>query len=375
MNNLVSIEEAKQLVKKEPYLVEPFDINLEAFKILSPENVEISGEQFALDKKAAIGLCNILGVPKKFYKEINIEDEELWEEINVRKQQRLKTKVRFFVNKVLGLNKRYIKGVSLSEIPWIPDDTFLDMLGYILEKYPMLKLRGVYLCQRKLVAQMYFEDKVKSPMEKLIVDNQPDLFSLSFDIENSQFVDFRTFVEMGVERMICTNRARSMEKEFTIKLKHSGSSYGLMQDLYNVVDNVINNSDISFEKFLKEKIKRIINCNASLAELNDAYNIGRSCISDVNDRLPELIEKIQIEEVVGKYGLEFPIKGKSDRWLTTATTPVNLYQLYNDLTFFASNNKILTADEKVELQVKFGSLFFKKSPDLLDIAPRVNWNN
>ena len=244
------------------------------------------------------------------------------------------------------------------------------MIQALLDKKKFLSLNK-FLCMPYLVqAQFVVNEK------GFLLENSPfpdDMFKLGIDMSNSELLFKQTNVRGAIHRMVCTNRATMIAKECSWNAKHIGSFENLIVDTYTGFDQVLS-QNVTMEKWLQEKIHRMVNVNASLREVSDAHKILGGFIERAPESVNVLDERIPVKEYVEKYGLEFPVKGKNSRWLSTASTPKNLYELYNDATWISSNAEFLTDEEKLESGIALGKLFLGDEPDLLNIAPKISWN-
>ena len=69
------------------------------------------------------------------------------------------------------------------------------------------------------------------------------------------------------------------------------------------------------------------------------------------------------------------IKAKSQKWLATANSGINAYDMFNSITFLGSHpdEAKINHDDRVDLQIAATRLLFKESLDLEDVASPVKF--
>lgn len=367
---ITSLDEAKSVITLPELAVEHWETELADIKIIQPEVVEVSGNKYSVTASGVKSLCTILGIPPAFYKALHSEDEQLWEHLTSRIEENRNINTRFSTRK--GNITDSIIGFNKASAPWISNEAFLDIVAYELQHHPELELKAFRLWDSGAEAQLVFKDK-----EISILAKATDIFKLGLSMFNSEIVDFRTGARFSLERMFCSNRASMVEKEIQWLATHRGSSENLIQYFYSNLNNMIQRSDISLEKFIRERVDVMTQVNASLKELETAYELGLTLIDRLPDRMSDYDRRIPLKEVAKRYNLEYPIaKKKSDKWKSTASTPVKLYDLYNEITWIASNAPELQDFERFSMEIEIGKAFLSQQrlPDGLDIAPIVSWN-
>ena len=351
------------------YQKEHFETSLSELKITATNEVEIEGKTYPLTSFGQRSLCKLLEIPERFYSQLNADDEELWQYMVSQLGQLKNIDIRFSLGN-LPNGKKDIHAFNKSITPWISNESFLEIVDYYIKhtKTPV-ELTGAFIRDNALTLQTNVIGK-----EAAIATDLKDIFKLGMNFCNSEIVMFRSYIEHCLNRVVCTNHACIPQKDFVIKMNHTGSSEALIQNFYHGVNRLLG-MNLSIERFLNETVNTFKSTNASLAEVESAYSIGVKCAERLPDRMANYDSRIPLNRFVSKYGIE-DLKSKSNKWKATATTPMNLYDLYNEITDIASNTIDLTDDEKFSMQVGIGNAFLKegKVPDLIDVAPNVNWN-
>lgn len=367
----MKFDEAVTEISSEAHKREHWNIPLSEMTIDSTDAVEIDGNRYSLTGNGKKTLCKLLEVPANFYQQLNADDEELWKHMVTQLEKLKDTNIRF----TTGVNPdktESIHGFNKASTPWMSNEAFLGVVDYYLKhSNKQLELKHIMLRDNAITAQLHLVGR-----EATIAPGLNDIFKFGLNLSNSEIVLFRSSIEHALERLVCTNRASVSEKGFMCKMTHVGSSEALIQNYYQGINRFLQ-QNISVEQFLRERLGEFRNCNASLSELETVYNIGQRCAENIPDRLAEFDSRVPLKKVVEKYGLEFPLRQqKSNKWKSTASTPVNLYDLYNNATWIASNAEGFTEDEMLKMQIEIGRTFLdgKKKPDLLDIAPAIVWN-
>jgi len=362
------LQKATDTLQTEEYNKEQFESNLSSFKLLSPDSIEIDGEKLAISTNGQRSLCNLLGIPNRFNKELHHDDKDFWS-IVVNKLEELKeTNVRFSIGTVKEKKKVY--SFVDAQLPWIDNKTFLQMIEhYAANKNVLLDLKDVLISQEKIVGQFIISDK-SAPL----IEGADDIFKLALDIVNSEINSCKSSGQLGLERMVCSNRAIKKEKSYRISMNLKQSSEDLINNFYEGINKLLF-MNISVERYLRERVSQFLNIKASVHEVESAYKIGTNCATMIPTRLADFDELIPLKKICDSYGLQFPIKKqRSEKWKSTASTPIDLYDLFNNLTYIASNAKNLTDEEKMDMQIAIGNTFLGKTPDMLDVAPTINWN-
>jgi hypothetical protein len=242
------------------------------------------------------------------------------------------------------------------------------MVETALTQHPALALKCFFTGKQGLSAQL-----IDTSKDIAIASNLKDLYRLSFTVSNSEELFERTHLSHSIERLVCTNGAVMREKESMFTIPNNQVSQNIVADFYDKMRLLVSRN-VSLERFIREKVDVMVNTEASLREMNMAWNIVDRVADKLSDRIRDIDTRIPLKWVASKYGIEYPIQ-KSDQWMSTARTNMNLYDLFNEVTNLASNNTIVSDDEKMAMQIEVGKTFLKKVPDFQDVAPLITtWN-
>lgn len=361
-----SLDEARVFLQQDDNVREHFETALVDFPLKTPDTVMIETQEYSLTKLAEKQLCKILDIPQKFSETLNNDDDELWNTMTSRLKDLRSTEIRYSVNE----KNRIIHSVNPVVTPWIGNIEFLEIVEKVLGKQEnQVTLKGIGFGKNDTVTAQFISNREEGSIVEAKI---PDLFKIGFDICNSESLASSTSLSYAIERLVCTNRATVTEKEYRKTLIHKGSQQSLVNLFYNEFNNLIS-KNISVEKFIREKLGGFLNVNASLSELASAYSIGEKVIDNLDTRVLDFDTLIPLKSIEKRYGIE-SCWDKSQTWLRTASTPINLYELYNNVTFIASNAKDLSEEEKLQMQIQIGKEFIGHKPDMLDIAPIMSWN-
>ena len=109
---------------------------------------------------------------------------------------------------------------------------------------------------------------------------------------------------------------------------------------------------------------RLRNHNASLRE----FNVARSIAMKVDKELgTTMFDDREIKRRYTDAGIN--LKGKGNRWMATANSNVNAYDLFNNLTNVATHR---VTDESIAFRMELNRLasdMFFKGPDFAAVAP------
>ena len=123
---------------------------------------------------------------------------------------------------------------------------------------------------------------------------------------------------------------------------------------------------------LKKSIHHLKNNNVSLGEF---YYYRKQLESknqdgEYDDILAKYFDDAIFYDMYGEN-----IKAKSQKWLATANSGINAYDMFNSITFLGSHpdEAKINHDDRVDLQIAATRLLFKESLDLEDVASPVKF--
>lgn len=367
----VTLQEAHKLLNSDPvFRKEHLEIDLAQVKLLTPGSAEICGDTYIVSSQGQRSLCDILEMPYKFFDQLSADYKELWDEVIHRLEERRNQVVRFSVNKEKDVPT--IRAFNPVSTPWIEDLEFLKMVEHVCSNKTVPAELKKVLLWRDGVSAEFVAPGVEGFLSK--VKGKPDIFKLGLDLFNSSTVSFRSGISFALERMVCSNRATRREKGYKWQAIHRGSSENLVLNFYNGVNNLLSRN-ISFDKYLTEKIGGLLESQASLKELLMAEKALVYSCSEIRSKILDFDERVPVDKTLKAYQLtKKEAENKSEIWKMSASTPISLYDLFNNCTWIASNAPKLEDDERFELQIQLGNVFFNKKSDLVDVAPEMHWN-
>jgi len=347
---------------------EYFETELQTIELPNPDLIAIDGTELDLDKRAKGQLCKILEIPAKFYTDLHSKDVDIWS-MMVKKLEQIGNKsIRFSLGKMIDSDKQGVFSFNPSDSAWIANEEFLNIAQWILDN-SQAKLERVSVWGSILNIEFTFPLTNSVLVESAMIN---DIFTYGINLKNDQDLHSVTQVRGAIERLVCTNRAVMSEKGYTEHCQHIGtSSRSLINEVYKILNKKIKSPN-PIDGFIQRQLKPMTECNASLNELKASWDV-------INYIEPSLNEDLKINELVPytktlkAYNLE-DTDDKSKMWMSTASTPIKMYDLYNNMTWIASNHGFIDVEKKLATQIKLGKLFLHDSPNMLDLAPQMNWN-
>jgi len=362
-----SLEEAEQLLKTDALRMDHYELPLSEVHLVAPDEVKIGEDKFTLTNFGQRSLCKVLEMPNNFSTRLHADATDLWKDMVVKLETLRDTSVRVSTS-ISDRGTQVIDGINKSSVGWINNEEFFKLAKFWLDYKPVkLSLKGINIDSTGgMIIQLRFPES-----EVSLISDKSDLFTLGLTLSNSEVVRWRTEAALDLERMVCTNRARISEKSYVMCQSHVKGSGRLIENLWSDTQQIVQ-MNVSVAEFLKTRINRLVDVPASLRELEMAYRTATKNIMNCEMVVPDLDKRIPFKSVLAKYGIE--AKEKTERWKSTATTPVSCYKLYNELTYLGSNLEHLP-ETQLAMEIECGKTFLSEhGPDLSDIAPRMSWN-
>ncbi|MCS6904767.1 MAG: hypothetical protein RML72_00560 [Bacteroidia bacterium] len=169
------------------------------------------------------------------------------------------------------------------------------------------------------------------------------------------------------ERLVCTNGCVVKHRQYTANISTQNFSADMIARKIGHYLQFEND----FRRMIQEQVKKLKAVNASLAE----YLRFRSILKREEREVPIADKYFPIEIYNRAYDTN--ILEKSAKWLSTADSGWNCYDLFNHVTYLGSHpeeHKDLTPEIRMQLQIESSSLLMKQELDLNNIAPRVQIN-
>lgn len=220
--------------------------------------------------------------------------------------------------------------------------------GYLENAEGNLEIQNFYFNPESLSLEIQIQDK----------DNNIDVFGDGNDIWNPGFgINYgenRTSVAPYYLRLICTNGMTAAHEI----LQRYFNNKDMKQDSFTkLVNNVVNRD---MELVCRANSSRLKGVNCSLREFFEARNI----LSGKKELVKKYFDDAEIQEAYKPYGIRY----RNKRWLSSANSNVNGYDLFNRLTHAATHQAALPMSTKTALNAMASELFFK-GPDLAFQAP------
>lgn len=325
---------------------------------LDVENIEKKGNSFfyngnQLRQESLKSLINVLGVKEQLVNEIN-DDSSQWAPLhnalsNIRKNKRVTAVLNSQSNEINNIFDRSIKeerAVDLSNGLRYTEE-------YLRENNNNLELRDFYFDPTNISIAINF----KNPDADIDVfgdgkDVWKSGFGMNFSLNKSQFYPY-------LLRLVCSNGMTAVHR--------------MAQRFVDSADFTQKTFDTQVRKFLsgdiiKEEVQmagnRLRNHNASLREFNTARAIAMRVDKELGATM------FNDQEIKRRYtDAGIALKGKGNRWMATANSNVNAYDLFNNLTNVATHR---VSDQDIALRMELNRLasdMFFTGPDFAAVAP------
>jgi hypothetical protein len=307
-------------------------------------NVEVSSE-------ALSDLANIFSIKSKLVDQIE-SDQEQWRPLqhaltNIKKDRTVTAVVNHGSGARPFVTKFVDKIIEQSEP--LNLERGVDLIGGYLEKAEgNLEIRNFVFNPDSLALEIQIQDKA----------NNIDVFNDGDDIWNPGFGihygEHRTYVAPYYLRLVCTNGMTAAHEVLQRYFNNKDMKPGAF---FKLVNNVV---ERDMGLVCRSNATRLKGVNASLREFYDARNI----VSGKKDIMKEYFDDAEIQEAYKPYGIRY----RNKRWLSSANSNVNGYDLFNRLTHAATHKAALPMNMKTALNALASELFFK-GPDIAFQAP------
>jgi hypothetical protein len=331
---------------------------------LDVENIEKKGNDFSyngnrLAPQSLKSLLGVLGVKEQLVKEIK-DDSSQWEPLhtaltNIKKNVRVTAVLNRQNNEINNIFNRTIK----EERPVDLSNGLRYTEEYLRKNDTDLELKDFYFDPNNLSININF----KNPATDIDVfgdgkDMWKGGFGMNLSVNKSQFFPY-------LLRLVCSNGMTAVHR--------------MAQRFIDSSDFTQKTFDTQVRKFLTGDALReevTFSCNrlrASNASLREFYN-ARDLIRDLDkDLASSMFDDQDIKSRYRSVGVD--LSKKSNRWLATANSNVNAYDLFNNLTNVASHR---ITDENIGHRMSINRLasdMFFTGPDFAAVAPNPFLNN
>jgi len=174
-------------------------------------------------------------------------------------------------------------------------------------------------------------------------------------------------INHSFERLICTNGCVVNHRKFATNI----STKYFNPDLITRKMAHYLHFDNEFKMMIQDQVKKLKEINASLHEYLIFRNLFKS--HNLDTSVAEKYFPIRIHNEV----YDCNVLEKSSRWLSTADSGMNAFDLFNHITYISSHDqecKDIPAVFATTLQIASSSLLMKHELDLKNIAPKVQIN-
>jgi hypothetical protein len=220
--------------------------------------------------------------------------------------------------------------------------------GYLETAEGDLEIRNFIFNPENLALEIQIQDKA----------NNIDVFGDGNDIWNPgfgiHFDEKRTSVAPYYLRLVCTN---GMTAAHEILQRYFNNKDMKQDSFIKLVNNVV---ERDMALVCRSNGTRLKGANASLRE----FFAARSLLSGKKELQKEYFDDSEIQEAYKPYGIRY----RNKRWLSSANSNVNSYDLFNRLTHAATHKATLPVSTKTALNALASELFFK-GPDIAFQAP------
>lgn len=198
------------------------------------------------------------------------------------------------------------------------------------------------------------------------------LWRWGFELRHSIWGQETPAFHVSLERMVCANLTYMPEEKYLYPLKYEGSSETRLHEALSFLKTAPEPNWTSVTRL----IERLRRQQASVAEVKKVRNSILALFreGEVDQETKQRLEDLfGWKDIVEAYGLKEMDEKPSPQWFKRASTPHNLYDLYNILTREATHApNTVNFEKRQDLLVLAGKMLSEK-PDLEDLPPRIDW--
>jgi hypothetical protein len=336
----------------------PSVVRLKNISLLDVETISIGHDTFNLTEKASKSFHKILEVPFTFSRSLKNKYSDTWQQLI----DALRNKKELDVALAIDYSGR--NGVSgLIRNVYTPNShpiSFSDFVK-IAEKVANESHRSVTF---DMTREFQFATFGNNDSDKFAIDGS-EVFFRNVSVYNSPIMLDSAVVYSSIERIVCSNlMLLSNVRKFYHRIVPISAEPGRLLEA-SLYSSILSRSDIN--NYTRERYEIMKKYNASLMELNFAYNVLKKYYAEDDQNLQNIWNKLS--QTISEFKLSYPIKKKSVKWLSSAESSFKYWDLYNDMTYLNSHSKMSNFSySPMEVPV-FISSYFSKNPDLVDIAP------
>ncbi|MRI62646.1 hypothetical protein EDM00_01345 [Ornithobacterium rhinotracheale] len=243
---------------------------------------------------------------------------------------------------------------------FIPLEDFYQFVEFFVDATNSYIDNVVYSLQGRMHFVLYL--KREKPIYRSIANKDSESFEI-----NGLFLKWdggRVSSGNYFVRQICSNGA-TINKEIDVNAIHSLSE----EDWFNLIKNVNSNCFVNrgFEVY-ERKSRAAMETQASLNEVYNAYRFMKQILPEMDSQFWKEVVPYEDYEMFFK-----DEKAKNTRPFRRVITDIKMWDLYNNLTKFATHTDLLTKEDNVRDNILdfSGSLLFAKR----DIANYIDFKN
>ena len=330
-------------------------VALRDIEMVDNRHISLRGEVITLSKTALSQLFSILGISQKFSDRLWNMDRELWDKVTTRlKQSNVSIILNIYIEDDGTGHKESILRAFTTTRNDVSDAFVLDSFEKILETSDV-NFQGEFQPSTGTIVGLFIrKDKID------ITDKGIEIFKPGAAITTSSLGLESSVIREYLYREVCSNGSMAQNNTRTRRILRRDF---MKDDIVEKAKSIINMD--STKDYYKDAITNMQKVNASVSEMLTASRY-LNFLKTSNKTLYE--ELFPIEDLETRYGTKFATK--SEKWLGTADSLVNYYDMFNTVTYHATHSDISPVERK-NIQIYAGSLL-TRTPDLLDRAPSLN---
>lgn len=330
-------------------------VTLGELRLVTETLIEYAGLNFTLSKDAFSSLSRISGISKKMRQNLIQEYGSDFATKMVTTLTKVMSNSKKDIIMLIDLNKRNIINFVHSEYAMMPNETYLNTIGQILDS-SNLRIDTVNYGSDGSFVINTLGDSSQWGLRG-IESTESFEFGLTFEnspIKGTKMVPFnkRLICQNG---MICTNFA--METYLT-------NSKDSWDHFYKTI-SILKKDNFKPTEF-EPRLKRVMTATASVNELISARNIIKANSKAGDEEIERFLPIFNTQNSYKKIGVD--IEALAPAAKKNAVTDVKYWDMVNGLTDFASHNYGYEMKKPENIQ-KFAGKLFADEPDLGNLVP------
>lgn len=351
-------EQLKDLGKRYEYT--PIKLS----KLQIDENFKEVSIGATLEASAVKQLAKILEIPGSFFIDLNKRDRKAWELLTDRLSKVKDSDLILYHDK----KEKFLSSIFPAEWKYNTPTENFDTLNQIIEvKIDQgLDLRTAVADVHGLYAEFTTQDACEV-YSKDVFKRGVGIYLFHSNLQASG-------ADGLLERLVCTNMAYAPSRALKFKIKRE--SHKPSEAIFAAMDKVLAGNF----NYLYEKIRALKDTTVSLNEAEIFYSYLSKFTTVEKDKenkdvivslFKDIDKNIPMDKIYAKYNLD-EHKAPSRKWASTASTPLNAYDLFNYVTNCGIRENLKQLDS-LSLKIKGGEMITRPW-DMRVMAPSVNWN-